>query len=73
MAASEVARLRRQIAEELEAMRLGLNGLACGTSRHEFIAHKYDALGDYQDALEDLVGEQQAQGIIVNLYKEVVG
>jgi hypothetical protein len=61
-----------QIAEELEAMQRGLNGLAC-TSKHEFIAHKYNALGTYQDQLEDLVGEQQAEGIIAKLYQEVIG
>ena len=73
MAGSEVAQLRVQIAEELTAMRQGLTGLACGTAKHEFIAHKYNALGDYQDQLEDLVGVQQAEGIMAKLYQEVVG
>ena len=72
MSRSEIAKLRMQIAEELEAMRRGLNGFAC-TSKHEFIAHKYNALGTYQDQLEDLVGEQQAEGIIAKLYQEVIG
>lgn len=73
MAGSEVAQLRIQIAEELTAMHRGLNGLACGTAKHEFIARKYNALGNYQDQLEDLVGTKQAEGIMAKLYKEVIG
>ena len=73
MPGSEIARLRMQIADELKAMRQGLSGFACCSTKHGFIAHKYNALGTYQDQLEDLVGEQQAEGIIAKLYQEVIG
>ena len=73
MAGSKVAQLRIQIAEELEAMNRGLNGLSCGSSKHAFIAHKYNTIGGYQDQLEDLVGPKKAEGIMARLYEDVIG
>ena len=69
---SEVARLCRQIEMECQAMRLALYGYAVVAS-HEVIEQKYNSLGKYQDALEQLVGEEEASSIVVEIYiKEVV-
>ena len=72
MAQSEVAHLMQQIELECQAMRLALEGFAI-VSNHNAISHKYDALGRYQEQLEPLVGEQEAQRIIFDTYHEVVG
>src|SRR5258708_5241003 len=42
---SEVARLRQQIELQLEAMRLGMSGLATGRARHAFIRAQMDRIG----------------------------
>jgi len=47
---SDVARLRQQIELESVAMKLAMNGLAT-VAKHEFITHKYDAIGKCQDQL----------------------
>src|SRR2546430_5847965 len=68
---SEVARLREQIEMECHAMRLALYGYAV-TASHEVIEQKYNSLGKYQDALEQLVGEEEANNIVVEIYIKVV-
>jgi hypothetical protein len=69
---SEVARLRRQIELDCEAMRLALYGCAAVAS-HRVIAQKYKALGEHQEELERLVGKEEASRIIVQTYIEVIG
>lgn len=69
---SEVARLRRQIELECEAMRLALSGYAIVAS-HEFIEQKYDALGKHQEALGQLVGKEEASRMVVETYAKVLG
>ena len=69
---SEVAQLLRQIEQECEAMRLALEGYATVAS-HEAIDHKYNALGRHQEALQRLVGKEQADSIVVQTYARVVG
>ncbi|MDQ2905056.1 MAG: hypothetical protein M3Y81_16075 [Chloroflexota bacterium] len=69
---SEVARLRRQIELECEAVRLALYGYAVVAS-HEFIERKYNALGMHQEALEHLVGTEEANRLVVETYAKVVG
>ena len=69
---SEVAQLRRQIELECEAMRLALYGYAAVAS-HEAIEQRYRALGKYQDALEQLVGKEEASTIMIGIYARVVG
>lgn len=69
---SEVARLRRQIELECEAMRLALHGFAAVAS-HTVIEQKYNALGQHQEALEQLVGKEEAGSIIVETYTRVIG
>lgn len=72
MPESEVARLRRQIELECQAMKLALEGYAA-VSNHKVINHRYKMLGEYQEQLEPLVGEQEAQRIVFDTYHEVVG
>ncbi len=69
---SEVARLRRQIELECESMRLALSGYAVVAS-HKFIEQKYNALGKYQEELEQLVGTEDANRMVVETYAKVVG
>jgi len=69
---SEVARLRRQIELECEAMRMALSGYAVVAS-HKFIEQKYNALGKHQEALEKLVGTEDANRMVVETYAKVVG
>jgi hypothetical protein len=70
---SEVARLRRQIETELEAMQRGLYGLALGTARHEFIRKRMERLGRCQRQLALQVGEEQAGQLLYTMYLQVVG
>ena len=60
MPQSETQQLREQIEAELVSMRLGLNGLASGTSKHEFIETKMKRLGSYEDQLAQHIGGEQA-------------
>ena len=69
---SEIARLRRQIEEECEAMRLALYGYAVVAS-HEIIEHRYNSLGKRQEELEQFVGREEANNIVVEIYAKVVG
>jgi hypothetical protein len=69
---SEVARLRRQIEQECEALRLALHGYAV-VSSHEIIQHKYNALGRHQEELEQLVDKEEAGRIVAETYMRVMG
>jgi hypothetical protein len=66
---SEVARLTRQIELETQAAQLAMNGFAA-VAKHEFITHRYDAIGQCQRELEGLVGEQQATVFMISAYKK---
>ncbi len=69
---SEIARLRRQIELECEAMRLALYGYATVAS-HEIIEQRYNNLGKHQEELERYVGREEANSIVVETYAKVVG
>lgn len=73
MSESEVARLRRQIELEFEAMQRGMTGFAAGTARHEFIRVRMDQVGNYQDELAEHIGEVDASQIVCKLYLESTG
>ncbi|MFL5705219.1 MAG: hypothetical protein ACJ8AG_20650 [Ktedonobacteraceae bacterium] len=68
---SEVARIRQQIELESAAMKLAIYGFAT-VAQHEFISHKYDAIGKCQQRLETLVGEEEATDITVRTYNRVM-
>jgi hypothetical protein len=69
---SEVARLRRQIELECEAMRLAMEGYATVAS-HQIIEQRYTSLGQCQADLEQHVGKEEAASIVVEIYIKVVG
>jgi len=54
---SEVARLLSQISAEYEAAQRGLNGLAYGTSKHEFITARMEHMGQLHNELQTIVGD----------------
>ncbi len=69
---SEIARLRREIERECEAMRLALYGYASVAS-HTIIEQKYNNLGKHQEELEKHVGKEEASNIVAEVYTKVVG
>ncbi len=69
---SEVARLRRQIELECQSMRLALYGYA-NVASHEVIERKYKILGKHLEALDKLVGAEEADSIVTETYTRVVG
>ena len=72
MSKSEVARLRTQIELELEAINRGMNGLAIGNARHDFISARMQRIGTYQNTLADEIGDEAATQVIYQLYSDVV-
>jgi len=56
---SEVARLKKQIEMECEAMRLAMTGFRT-TASHEIINHQFDRLGEHYERLGELIGQQAA-------------
>jgi hypothetical protein len=62
---SEVARLLTEIQEEYNSARLGLSGLAQGTSQHLFITRRMENIGKLHQNLGALVGgEDEAMAMI---------
>jgi len=64
---SEVARLLQQIREEYESARLGLSGLAQGTSQHKFITTKMEHIGQWHEQLIALVGDSAMELVVQQL------
>jgi hypothetical protein len=56
---SEVAQLRQRIAEEYQAAKWGLSGLACGTAQHIFITARMENMSRCHEQLSILVGSEQ--------------
>jgi cytochrome c551/c552 len=65
MAESEVARLRREIADQYIAAKLALEGFAV-TARHDFITAKMQNIAACHQELVKLVGEQEATKVIAD-------
>jgi hypothetical protein len=72
MDVSDVARVRRQIVEEMEAMERGFHGVASGTARHDFIQARMRNIETQQKDLEKLVGKNDAVTIVCELYMNTV-
>ncbi len=68
---SDIARLRQRIAEEYEAATRGLTGLATGFATHQFITQRMEHIGAYHEALQHLVGEQEAIRIVAETLEAV--
>ena len=69
---SEVARLRRQIELECEAMMQAMDGFRA-TASHDIINHRYNSLGDLQEQLATIVGEKEAIQIAIDIYIQAIG
>ncbi len=69
MGASEVARLRQQIDQEIAASKLAMSGYAV-VARHDIITHHYDALGACLEQLTVHVGKQAAAQILVEALEQ---
>ena len=69
---SEVAQLRARIEQECQAMHLVMHSYAV-VSNHDAINHKYDAIGSYQEQLEQIVGLEQAAQITIEVYQKTLG
>jgi hypothetical protein len=69
---SEVARLKRQIEQECEAMKQAMDGLRVAAS-HDIIHHRYDSIGSLQEQLAAIVGEQEAAVIAIEAYIQTIG
>ncbi len=52
-------------------MKAGLTAYAV-VSNHDAINHRYDAIGNYQEQLEPLVGSEEAARIAIEIYQETM-
>lgn len=69
---SEVARLRQQIEQEIESMRMDFTGYAAGGARHDFIRAKMERVGGHQEKLAENIGEKQAAMAVCEIYIRVM-
>ncbi len=67
MPKSEVAAWRERIDLECQSFKLALTGYAV-VAAHDLINARYTRLGECQDALEQLVGPQEAAKIVCEAY-----
>jgi hypothetical protein len=72
MSTSETQQLRAQIEQELISMRQGLNGLAAGTARHQFIEARMRRVSTYEKQLATHVGGEQAVLFSCQTYIQVM-
>lgn len=65
MSQSEVQRLLAEIDTQYQAAWNGLSGLAQGVARHDFINARLENMENARQALEDIVGENEAARLVV--------
>jgi hypothetical protein len=63
---SEVFQLLKQIEQEYQASKRGLEGYAEGTARHDFIQKRAENIGQFHEQLSDLIGPEKAVELIAN-------
>jgi hypothetical protein len=61
----EVAWIRQQIAAEQESAYRALHSFAYGSAKHHFITRRMERLGTLHDTLKKIVGEDQANQILI--------
>jgi hypothetical protein len=66
MTQSDVAQILKQIDQEYQASKRGLEGLASGTARHDFIQQRTEKIGQCHEHLSELIGPEQAIALIAN-------
>lgn len=69
---SDVARLRCQIVEEMEAMRQVFEGFVVGVARHEFIRTRMQNINHHQETLARHIGKSDAATVVCELYINTV-
>ena len=69
---SEIARLKRQIELECEAMKQAMGGFRV-TASHDIIQHQYNSIGNIQEQLAAIVGEKEAALIAIEAYIQRIG
>jgi hypothetical protein len=63
---SELAQILQRIDQEYQAAQYGLEGLASGTSRHDFINKKLENIGKDHCRLIEMVGPDEAIALVVH-------
>ena len=66
MSQSDVARLIQHIEQEYHASKRGLEGLASGSARHDFIQKRAENIGQCHEHLTELIGPEEAIALIAN-------
>lgn len=69
---SDIAQLRHQIIQEMEAMRHVFHGFASGSARHEFIHARMQRIHAHQEHLAQHIGENAAVTTVCELYISTV-
>ena len=67
---SEIAQILKQIEQEYQAARLGMNGFSQGTCQHAFINVKQERLIALDVALIQLVGHEVAMQLTARIGNE---
>ena len=70
MSTSELIKLREQIELECQAIQHLMDFSVVAS--HRVIDRRYRNLDQYRDQLKSLVGEDQATGIVVDIYNQLV-
>jgi len=65
---SDIARLRRQIIQEMEAMQQVFQGFAVGVARHDFIQARVRNINEHQQHLEEYMDKSDAATMVCELY-----
>jgi len=67
---SEVTQLRQRMRLEYEAAQRGVTGTAQGTTQHAFITKRLENMSNYHQVLKQLVGEQAAIELLVDVLEQ---
>jgi hypothetical protein len=70
LSTSELVKLREQIELECQAIQHLMDFSVVAS--HRVIDRRYRNLDQYRDQLKSLVGEDQATGIVVDIYNQLV-
>jgi hypothetical protein len=63
---SEVAQILRNIEQEYQASKNGLEGLSSGSARHDFISKRTENIGKQHEHLSQIVGPEKAIALIAD-------
>ena len=65
----EIQQLRARIEREHQACVQGLTGLADGTTRHAFINARIERMGQAQEQLKEIIGEEAAGAFLCEVFE----